>query len=1781
MPNFEGYENLEKIAEGKDRTIYSAIRVTDRMPVILKTLRSQQPSVDMIALMYHEFEVAKDINYPGIIKTYAMIDEHNRYALVQENMNGISLHRYLEQNREIELPLFLKLAIQMVQILDYLHQSHIIHKDIKPSNFIYDQMSGILKLTDFNYSTKLKHETQDIVPPSKLEGTLAYMAPEQTGRMNMNIDYRADYYALGVTFYEMLTGTLPYKYTDPLEMLHAHIANPIPEITNLDIEIPPVIYEIIVKLMAKSPNDRYQSTVGLQSDLEHCLELLENNGRIKSFPLAKHDIQDHLIISQKLYGRENEIQLLLKTYEHISQGSVEALMVYGFSGIGKTMLIDEVHKPMTKHKGYFIRGKYDQLYRDKPYTAITDALNQLARNILAEPEENFEKIKTSILNEMGGSGQIIIDLAPEFALVIGPQPPLDELPQKETEIRMKTFFKRFIHALIGGDHPFVMFIDDLQWADSGSLSLLEDMILDTEMHHLLFIGAYRDNEVDALHPLRKMIEKLEARKNIRELPLPPLRVEDYSAALQDTFYRDSDSVADLAKLLHQRTQGNPFFFKQVIQLIYDQGLLKFNYQNHHWGWNLSEIAALGITDNVVDLMLNKMAELPEETLSLMKYASCIGNQFSIDMLMLITNQSPDEIGKKLWPALEQELLITPRAGYKRMDAMQNGNIINLLSKDITYQFIHDRVQQAAYQSISENEKSLVHLDIAHILMKKYSEATLKDKIFEVVDHFNHAIQQIPENERNDVAKLNYLAGLQAKRAIAYQPMLNYLSTALKLINESTWESNYQFAFNINRDHLLALVLLRKSEEANTIAKTLLMKAKANLDKAQLYHILIIDAIIRIERTQALDSIQQVLKLFGIKLILNPNTLQLFIKIMQVRWKMRKFLNGSFAENLPVLTNPEIAIVFDILSESYFLFYEKGTSPFVYMILITMELMLRYGKPKSAGFWLTAYAIMIINVYKDIETAIQYCDIAERYYLSIPDKYSSATAHLWTSHLINHWFRPLKKSFELCMQAQQEARESGNVIASLTSMGVHIFNIAAEAKSIDKYIEYMSIVLRDTQLKEMKSYYDHTELLFLIYVNLKNDRQGMSDRLSDLITQFSTFESFLIYTTSNKYLSFYYFFKNDDEKSIDRYFMWQQFEEKIRYEIFTLEIKAINALSIMRQLPKVDSTLKRKYKKHLKKLFRDVEWGSKYAPMNYLHQYLFLKGYEEQSNKKYIQALNNYKLAIENAQKGGFILWVALVSELTGDLFIEIGQEKFAISSYRDAYYYYNRYGMMSKVHALISQYPEFSTNESSLTTNTLEEYLSSSESSTSSGSTSASLDFMSVIKASQAISSEIVFDKLFEKMLHVIFENAGATKAVLIERRKENLFEAASLELIQGEEVFSMINQEIRQSNHISQNIVQYTIRSRESLAIDKAFADDRFNQDPYIIQNQPKSILCLPILHQDIILGVIYLENNITEGAFTKDRITVLQTLAAQIAISMQNSQYIANMEKLYHSTERFVPKQFLEIINKRNIEEVVLGDSAKRNITILFNDIRSFTTLVEDRSPEDAFAFVNRYWKFMAPIIRKYNGYIDHYQGDAILAIFSNKPQDAVLAAINIMHALEEFNKAQLKNNDVAISMGIGISTGPAMLGIIGEEERQVSGLISDVANTASRVEGLNKLYGSRILISSDTAHDLPNDLLAQFRKVDVVRLKGKHLPTEIYEFIEWQDQLTSPLSDYLNTFTNAFTTYENGNFKEAQRLFQVCLNVYPGDKAAEMLRKRCIKLEKVINPEDWDGVYTLTHK
>ncbi|MDY6994242.1 MAG: serine/threonine-protein kinase PknK, partial [Pseudomonadota bacterium] len=689
--------------------------------------------------------------------------EHS-WALIIEDYQGDSLKNILACQR-LNLETILKIAIQLAAGLAQLHEHFIIHKDIKPGNIIVNLPREVVKIADFSIASRLSLENQMIKNPQLLEGTLTYISPEQSGRMNRVVDYRTDFYSLGVVFYEMLTGQPPFQAADAMALVHSHLAKqPTPPQT-IDPQIPAVISAIVMKLLAKTAEARYQSAYGLKTDLMHCLQQLQKYQCIESFEYGQHDFSRQLQIPQKLYGRERELATLLDTFDAVSQGQRQMMLVAGYSGIGKTALVQEIYKPITQKRGYFISGKFDQYQRNTPYSAIINGFAQLIQQLLTEDETRLQHWRTQLLAAFGVSGQVIIEVIPELELIIGPQPPVVELVPVEAQNRFKRVFQNFIQVFSKPEHPLVIFLDDLHWVDAASLNLMQLMMSAEQQGYLFLVGAYRDNEVDRSHPLLMMLATLrQTPAKIHQITLKPLSLEDIIQLLVDTLHHPPQNVTPLAELVIQKTQGNPFFVNQFLKTLYDEQLLKLNHAtSDYWDWDLKHIQTQAITDNVVELMLKKLKKLSTKTQTVLHLAACVGNHFNLNTLAIIYEHELTTTYQDLLPAIQEELLVLPTSEVEALTAAEKPQLMVL-----NYKFLHDRVQQAAYALIDEHQKPAVHLKIGQLLFANIPQAEHHERIFEFIDQLNHGRSLLrDDDEQIELIELNLKAAQKAKDATAY------------------------------------------------------------------------------------------------------------------------------------------------------------------------------------------------------------------------------------------------------------------------------------------------------------------------------------------------------------------------------------------------------------------------------------------------------------------------------------------------------------------------------------------------------------------------------------------------------------------------------------------------------------------------------------------------------------------------------------------------------------------------------------------------------------------------------------------------------------------------------------------------------------------------------------------------------------------------------------------------------------------------------------------------------
>src|SRR4028118_1729034 len=886
-----GYHINEQIYVGTRTLVFRSLGWSNGQPVAIKLLRNDFPRFNELVNFRNQYVIAKNLEIPGSVKAYSLETYHNHYALVMEDFGGISLSSYLDRLAEASkeplkgLPIseFLPMAIQIANSLDGLYRHHVIHKDLKPANILINPTTKEVKLIDFSIASLLPRQTQEIQNPNVLEGTLPYISPEQTGRMNRGIDYRTDFYSLGVTFYELLTGKLPFQTDDPIDLVHCHLAKqPIPA-SIVNQSVPLVLSEIVSKLMAKNAEARYQSALGLKYDLETCLSQWQETGTLTKFDLGQRDLCDRFIIPEKLYGRESEVFSLLSAFDRVSAGSTEMMLVAGFSGIGKTAVVNEVHKPIVRQRGYFIKGKFDQFGRSQPFSAFVQAFRDLMGQLLSESDAKVEQWKTQILAALGENAQVIVEVIPELERIIGQQPPVPELSGSAAQNRFNRLFENFISIFATKEHPLVIFLDDLQWADSASLKLIQLLTSDRSRHYLFLIGAYRDNEVFPAHPLMVTLADIQTTgATVNTITLDPLERFDLNCLIADTLACSTALALPLTELVDRQTQGNPFFSTQFLKSLHEDGLIEFNFEARYWQCDIARVRTLALTDDVVEFMALQLLKLPTQTQEVLKLAACIGNQFDLGTLAIVDENSPVETATALWKALKDGLILPLTEVYKFYQA--GGYSESVIGKgkesdqlSIThdqlpkYKFLHDRVQQAAYSLIPEDQKRSTHLKIGQLLLEKTPKADREERIFDIVNHLNVGVELItPEAEREQLARLNLVAGKKAKAATAYAAAVEYFNVGKKLLTANSWENQYELTLGLNTEAAEAAYLCGDFDRMEELASVVESCAKMLLDKVKVYEVQMQACMAQNKLQEALNTGLQVLKLLGVEFPSEPN-----------------------------------------------------------------------------------------------------------------------------------------------------------------------------------------------------------------------------------------------------------------------------------------------------------------------------------------------------------------------------------------------------------------------------------------------------------------------------------------------------------------------------------------------------------------------------------------------------------------------------------------------------------------------------------------------------------------------------------------------------------------------------------------------------------------------------------------------------------------------------------------------------------------------------------------------
>ncbi|MDM9582278.1 AAA family ATPase [Nostoc sp. GT001] len=1516
------YKIWAKIHESANSRVYRGIRERDRLPLIFKILKKDYPTPEEITRYKLEYEITRSLSLEGVIQAYDLQQYQSTFAIVLEDFGGESLTKIIATKR-FSLIEFLKLAVRIAEILSEIHSANIIHKDINPSNIVLNLETQQLKFIDFGISTARSRETLTLKNPTVLEGTLAYISPEQTGRMNRSLDYRTDFYSLGATFYQLLTHRLPFESSDALELIHHHLAlEPIPPHV-IDPEIPAIVSEIILKLLAKTAEDRYQSAWGIKTDLEQCLIQLENTGRIEPFLLAQQDISDKFYIPEKLYGREREIETLLAAIARVAgnrDGSqVELMLIAGYSGIGKSVLVQEIYKPITQQRGYFISGKFDQYQRNIPYFAIAQAFESLIKQLLTEEDVQLCQWRDNLLAALGSNSRVITKVIPTLELIVGNQPDVPVLPPTESQNRFNQVFQNFIRVFTQSEHPLVIFLDDLQWADNASLKLIQLLATSTEKQSLLLMGAYRDNEVNTAHPLIQMVEEIrQAGAVVNQLSLAALSLPDINQLIADTLHCQPENSLPLASLVQQKTGGNPFFINEFLKSLYTEGLVEFDRQTKKWQWSIELIQNRGITDNIVELMAGKIQKLNEKTQQVLQLSACIGNQFNLETLAFAAQLSQREAAQALGVAIAQGLILPMSNAHKSvvLDVPLPSNPV------IEYKFAHDRIQQAAYSLIPESERRNVHLQIGKRLLQEASAQQREQNIFDITNQLNLGQELIKiQAERHELAQLNLMSGEKAKASTAYNSALKYFQIGLDLLADTCWQTQYELALALYSLAAETAYLNGELELMEQLVSCVLENTKSLAAKIKVYEVKIQAYAGQMQFLSALAIGLQALEELGVHLPAAPTPEE----IQQAFSNTARTLQGKPVEDLfdlPTMTDAVAPLSIRLLANLMAPAYQAAPALFPLIILEMVNLSIKYGNHDLSAFAYAAYSNILGSVLLEIEIAYQFVQLA----LKLLEKSSNlpirgktlfmanTSVRFRTIHL-KETIKPLQEAYQICIETGDLEFAAYSILHHCDHCFFTAMPLPELKQKLESYIQVLTQLKESTNANALKVYQQTVLNLMTTSATpevLIGEAYDESQQLP--LLQQANHHKGLFYLYFNKLFLCYYF--ENFPQAVDNANQAENYPDGGRSNAVFPIFYFYDSLARLMLYPQVNQEEQAMILQRVTDSQQKMQLWAHHAPMNYLHKWYLVEA-ERHRVLGEVAAMDAYDRAITLARENEYLQEEALANELAAKFHLANNRMTIAKAYLQEAKYGYLRWGATAKVEDLERRYPQLLELRSQRTST---RQLDTTQSTSSKLET---LDLETVLKASQAIASEILLDKLLAKLMTILIENAGAQTGYLILPTQDE-WRVEAMGSIGNETVAVLQSIPLESISadstpYLPTALINYVVRTQESVILDNAAQFGNFQSEPWIVHHQSKSILCATLLNQGKLTGIVLLENNLTTSAFTPERIEIFSLLSTQAAISIDNARLLKQEAELNESLRA-------EIAERRRAEK-----DRDRLITIL----------------------------------------------------------------------------------------------------------------------------------------------------------------------------------------------------------------------------------------------------------
>lgn len=1653
----------------------------DASSVIIKYQNTDYPSAELDARWKNEFNILRTIKSKWVIKAHSLLQYKNSHILVLEDFSSTTLSDLIAANT-LTLKQKIQIACQLTSAIADVHNLQLIHRDLNPSNILLDPETLELKLCDFALATRLSHKQVSLFNQD-LWGKFEYISPEQTGRTNLKVDYRSDFYSLGITLYELFSGRLPFTSSNPMALLHSHLARSPEPLETIKEDVPQVISAIVNKLMAKSPDNRYQSTFGLQTDLNNCATQWNNSNSIDYFTLAASDVSMHFNLSTKLYGRDSELSEILATYQRACSIKTEITMVSGYSGVGKSALVNELQKSIIANDALFVMGKCDQYNRGQPFLVLIEALQQLLQHLLSENATKLNQWRSKLQTALGNNAAIITELLPDLALIINTPPTLTTLPPAEAEMRLNMVFTDFFNVLYSEEYPLVIFLDDLQWVDMPTLNFLE-LVSKNQQCGLYVIGAYRDNEVDDAHPLKNTLTKVDQADVLNEINLTPLKLEHLQNLICNTLHSDFDKVSAIAKLSFDKTQGNPFYLNQFLLSIYQKGAINYDHVNGKWQWDIEAITKHSMTDNVVDLMIEKFKSLAPETQLLASIASHLGHNFSLRQLSSACKYDTLTTAKILWPLLEFGFILPQDEHYQYTD-----NETSLIKAH--YCFLHDKVQQAAYQLTPVKGREQLLLHIGKHWLENITETELNANLFTLLHVLNGAVNIIDDQTIiNKIISLNLRAGLKSKDAATYDIAANYLRKAKALLTKDSWFKAPKQTLNVHKSLIETEFLAGNTATARSLYLDSIKNSQTNMEKITLI-------LVQAEQFQSTgnfpEAINVLMEGLDILQVNFPKTEQEAEQSLQSIYTKTQALRQPF-------TDDELITANKMSDEHYLLCMEihNALAPALYLsgkacsyatnACSMVQITLAHGQCELSSIGYAAYATAMSMMGEKYPVCYEMSKLAKDVSDLWDSKYHRATIYQYFASSYQHWCEPIENTYAYQEQVIAWGEEGTNLVFAgycVLFKACNKFIKGEILPDLRKDIEQGLAFLTKKQQPATVNFVllgAYQSLLALQGKTLpKNSLNSQSFNIDEYFA--GNYNAPSMDTAFYTFATLRYAYLMDDKslqmqaiKNVDIVCMFLPdspiMTESLFYQALII-LDDIKTPASSEDEPNVDQLGK------AEQICQKLHTWSLHSTKNYQHKYCLVAAELARVKQQGNAAEELYIKALDSVELANCIHDEALINERYANYWLTSGQSRIATHFIRDAHYLYGRWGAVAKCNQLEKRWPQqrftvINANfdpRDNLQTSIHNPHIDYTQ----------SLDLHSLLIANQHLSEEIYVDSLLEKLMHLLMENAGAQNGAII------LHEEGQLQL----EIVGKINDEsagidsqlyninlddIAEENPpiLPDTLIRYTQKTMKTLILDNPSQYPRFFNNSYLKINNPKSVLCLPVTGQGKLVAIVYLENNLIAHAFTKKHKDTVELIAAQAAVSLINARHYETLEnKVAQRTAELkmlaVKDGLTGIYNRREFDNTLAKEwnRASReysSLSLMMIDIDHFKAYNDNYGHPEGDACIRLIASALSEVVARKNDFVARYGGEEFVILMTTSERSVVENLAK--RCIEKIEKLAIPHQYSDTAEHITVSIGIATLEVLANQKPSALIKQADSALYQSKENGRNRYTCAPVL-------------------------------------------------------------------------------------------------------------------